>query len=217
MDEIEKLKADLAAKEEELRIAKEAEGTAKASLGSTVEEIKQLREKKQAAEAERDLALAKLNGQGGDDVKATVHSILAEEKSKEFEKVRDESLEDFKNTHKELFAEANDAGGIKFEAFKKHLAKLNLSGLTTAKQLKEAYEDALILMNKGKTQSPANGGGGSPFTPNNSGGNPHSEEGSQLDASEQKLIQQIGWTEEKYLEQKKKRPSYVANLLRGVN
>lgn len=216
MDEIEKLKADLAAKEEELRVAKESEATAKANLGSTVEELKDLREKKQAAEAERDLALAKFNGQGGDDVKATVQSILAERDSKDLEKVKEDSLEDFKNIHKELFAEANDAGGIKFGVFKTHLAKLNLSTLKTAKEFNEAFENALLLMNKGKVAQPQNGGG-NPYTPNNSGGQPQSTEGTTLDSKETKLIQQIGWTEEKYLEQKKKRPSYVANLLKGIN
>jgi hypothetical protein len=216
MDEIEKLKADLAAKEDELRVAREAEAEAKATNTKTVEEIKELRVKKQEAEAERDLALAKLNGGGGNgDVESTVKNILAQEKTQELEKVREESLEEFKNSHKELFAEANDQGGIKFEAFRKHLAKLNMSGLTTAKQLKEAYEDALILMNKGKTHVRQDGG--SPYIPKDGGGQPRSEEGSELDSKEQKLIASIGWTEEQYLKQKKTRPSYVASLLQKIN
>lgn len=216
MDEIEKLKADLAAKEEELRLAKEAEEKAKADHSKSIDEIKDLREKKQAAEAERDLAKAELSKAGGDgNVESTVRTILDAEKSKDLERVRDESLEEFKNSHKELFAEANDQGGIKFEAFKKHLAKLNLSGLMTAKQFKEAYEDALILMNRGKTQVRQDGG--NPYIPKDGGGQPRSEEGTELDSKEQKLIAQIGWTEEQYLKQKKTRPSYVANLLKGVN
>lgn len=217
MDEIEKLKADLSAKDAELNTAKSALATAEATNSSTVEELKDLRAKKQAAEAERDLAKAELAKNGGNgDVESTIRAVLDAEKSKDIERVRDESLEEFKNAHKELFAEANDQGGIKFEAFKKHLAKLNMSGLTTAKQLKEAYEDALVLMNKGRVQSQPNNGG-SPFIPNNGGGQPHSIEGTELDSKEQKLIAQIGWTEEQYLKQKKSKPSYVANLLKGIN
>lgn len=217
MDDIEKLKADLAARDEELRVAKEAEANAKANVASTVEELKDLRTKKQDAEAERDLVKAELARLGGNgDVETTVKTILEAEKSKDLERVKDESLEDFRNAHKDLFAEANDAGGIKFEAFKKHLAKLNLSGLTTAKQLKEAYEDALVLMNKGKVQPQPNNGG-SPFIPNDGGGQPRSFEGSELDSKEQKLIASIGWTEAQYLKQKKARPSYVASLLQKIN
>jgi hypothetical protein len=183
MDEIEKLKADLAAKEGELKIAKDAEEKAKADHTKSIDEIKDLREKKQAAEAERDLALSKLDGKGGDDVKATVENILAEKESKDVERLRDSSLEEFRTAHKELFAEANDAGGLKFEAYKKHLAKLNLSGLKTAKEFKEVFEDALVLMNKGKAPI-SQGTGGNPFIPNNQGGNPHSEEGTELDSKE---------------------------------
>lgn len=214
METIEDLKAALAAKDEEVRLAKEAEAQAKTTNAATVDELKELRTKKQEAEAARDLALAKLNGEGGNgNVETEVKKVLDAEKAKEAETTRQTSLERFKNAHKELFAEANDAGGLKFKAFEASLSKLNLSGLQTTEQFTEAYENALILMSKGKTQSQPNRNGEGAHIPANGGGAPKADENNNLSYKEQKLIESLGWTEERYLKQKKARPTYVESML----
>jgi hypothetical protein len=219
METIEDLKAALEAKETELNTTKEALATAEATNTSTVDEIKTLRQKKQEAEAERDLALAKANKDGHADVpdiSTVIQKELDAREAKDAEKIKVDALESFKMAHKELFADANDVGGLKFSAFKDSLSKLNLSGLKTATQFSEAYENALILMNRGKTQSQPNRNGEGAIIPPTGGGSPKVDEDSGLEYKETELIRSLGWTEERYLKQKKARPAYVAALLASI-
>lgn len=211
----EELKALLAAKEEALTKAQNDLATAHAANASTVEELKELRQKKQEAEAQRDLAsseLEKLKQANPGSAEEVVKKILEEKDKQTLDKVKTQALESFKQKHKELFGSDTDPAGIKFNAFQSKLSRLNLSDLTDENQFHDAYEDALILLRRsGHTDfQKVNIDPSMPLN-NNQPPTPPNQNG--LSSKEKKLIEQMGWTEERFLKIKKSKPSYMANLL----
>lgn len=121
----------------------------------------------------------------------------------------------FINTHKEFHPD-NDAGGIKYAAYKQKFARINLAGLKSVEDFTGAFNEALVLMNPGKSTPQRITPPGS--TPSNAGASePVVVENSQLSTKEQQLLSQMGWTEERYLKIKTSRPAYVESLLKYLS
>lgn len=200
-------KAQLA---DELKTKHEQAESEKANL---VEELKEERKKKQLAEAA--LAVNNNGSQVVDEQKARdiVKAVLSEERSNQIETTRSEFDAKFKASNPE-FNTSNDPGGIKYDAFKKTLSKFNLNGLTKESDFAEVYSAAMILLGKGQTQ---NNQGNNPYAfGQTSRGNITAASDNNISAKERKLIESIGWTEEKYLQQKAKRPEYIQSILAQV-
>lgn len=187
---------------------------AKADVNSTVEELKELRKKKQDAED-----LLKAQGKLSTDVdpvqkaREAAMAVLNEEKSKQIEMTRQEFENNFKISNPE-FLPSNDVGGLKFAAFKKVLDRFNLSSVTNVNELKTIYGDALTIMN-GTTYKPRTESNPYAFSPASRGSVQDAPE-NDLSPREQKLIESVGWTKEKYLKLKVRQPGFIAGLIAQV-
>lgn len=181
-----------------------------------VEELKIERKAKQeaqdaAAKAIADAAaLPEPKPEDQKDAATVVREILAQRDVDDAKTVRENAERKFKNSHKEFHPE-NDPAGIKYSAFEKVLARLNTTGLTSEEAYQSVFNDALTLMNRQQTNQEQII---TPYadTPVD-GGTPRHEDPNGLSPKEKKLIQGLGWTEEKYLKLKKSRPAYVEQML----
>lgn len=185
-------------------------------VNNLVEELKTERKAKQDAEARADATIANAAPAKSDDPEdpeMVVRRILGERDQNSVKTARVTAEENFKNTHKEFHPD-NDPGGLKYQAFERSLAKINLSGATSESQFSDLFETALLVMNKGVV-APS----GETITPyaddaSTPGGTPQSRDNNALTPKEHRLIKSMpGWTEEKYLKMKKSRPGYVESLL----
>lgn len=213
--EIAALKDKAAKLEVELTEKKDALVKAEADKTSTITELQNLRTKKQETDAELTLLKSKLpddSSQG--NVEEKVKKVLEEKEVEKLAGLRVSTEQKFKEIHSEFHPD-NDSGGIKYAAFQAKLARMNLVGLKTEEEMWEVYNDAMVILNKGKTdvQSDFN-----PYaaTSKNSAGEPKGGVNNKLASNELKLIAQLGWTEERYLKVKKSQPHYVATMLTHV-
>lgn len=193
-------------------------------VNNLVAEIQQERKAKQTAEAERDALIVEKNTKPPADVtpqQATpedptviVERLLAKKDQEAAKAAREAAEAKFRETNKDFHPD-NDPGGLKFAAFQRVLAKLNDSGARTVEDFSALYDDALALMNR---QSPVKEVTYTPYahTPSESG-SPHQQDPNGLSAKEKRIIQGIGWTEERYLKIKKSRPEYIKKLLASSN
>lgn len=201
-------------------------GELETNFSNVVDELKSERVKKQEAEAERDLAIAALNdkketppAKDGEvvvpDVKAVVEQTLAERDNKTAEDNKKSAEEKFKNSNKEFHPD-NDPGGIKFATVTKQLARFNTAGLKSEEDFLKLYTDCLKLSKETPSQESKDI---TPYdsTPSNSGSGPKEVKVTQLSVKEVKLMNQLGWTEERFMKQKAARPSYVQSLLEHIN
>lgn len=215
--EIADLKAKAAQLEADLKLKDEALTKANASTTSTVEELKALRTSKQEADAELTLLKSKLNpvdppAQG--NVAEEVKKVLDAKEEENLKTTRGKIEQKFKESHTEFHPD-NDTGGIKYAAFQSKLARMNLTGLKTEEEIWDAFNDALVILNKGKTETQTDF---NPYAATNRtpAGYPKGNENNKLSSAEVKLIGQLGWTEERYLKVKKSQPHYVDTMLAQV-
>ena len=189
----------------------------KEQLNNVVEELKTSRTDKQALEAERDLLLAKISKAEETtppaipDVETTIRKVLSERDQEDIAKNREAAEKQFKANNKEFSADS-DPGGIKYAALKKKLSRISSEGLKSVEDFLGMYNDALVLLRREPT---IDGTTPNPFasTPSDMGVQPKSGANTGLTFPEQKLIKEMGWTEERYLKVKASRPGYVAKLL----
>lgn len=166
-----------------------------------VNELKELRAKK-SPEIDPSTIEAKVN--------ETVEKILSEKSNSESTEARTKSEENFKNKFKEFKSE-NDPTGLKYDAFKKTLSKMNLSSAKTEGEFMELYEDAYLVLNK-KSIKEGTYSTNTDFVPS-MGSNPKEADPNNLTAAELKLIREQGITPEKYLKSKAKHPELYRSLL----
>lgn len=206
--------AQLQEKEQELAQTKAALEKAEQDKNSTVEELKSLRQKNQEIEGERDALKIKVNQTQTNDPEEVVRKVLAERDEASRKQSREARLEAFKEANKHIFAESNDPGGIKLQAFNRRLSRYNLDAVTSEADLTEVFEEALVGA-VGKTVDIK-----SVFIDpsiSTSPKSPAGPTGTGLSSQEQTLIKQVGWTEERYLKLKKSRPDYIRSLLSNLN
>lgn len=211
LEQIQALEAK-AAEADTLRVKLE---TAENNVNSTVEELKELRKKKQDAEdlLEASTKLTPRNVDATQAARDAAIAVLNEERSKQTEMTRQEFETNFKVSNPE-FLPANDVGGLKFAAFKKVLDRFNLSGVTKVEDLKTIYGDAYTIMT-GVAQKPKTETNPYAFSPVSRSGAQEATDGD-LSPKEQKLIDSVGWTKEKYLKLKVRQPGFISGLVSQV-
>lgn len=170
----------------------------KAQLDAVVEELKQLRLKKVQ------------DGASTVDVDKKIADALRSEEQKQTSKNWDKAQEEFFAKNKDFHPE-NDPGGLKKAALDKELKFLNRDGLTS-------IEDLIGVLNKARTLATSNHSSNvepvriDPSIPRSSP-EPRSAPGNDLSPKEQRLIQQMGWTPERFIKLKLKDPDFVEKTL----
>ncbi len=202
---------------EEVKLAKEFKTkyelseTEKAGL---VEELKEEKRKKQEAKDLADAALAQ-NGDPDAKIRTTVETLLNAEKTKQIETSRAQFEESFKASNPE-FEPSNDPSGIKFQTFKKILGRFNLSGLSTVSEFAEVYKDSMLILKREEPKTNSQSLNQNSFTPGTRSSSAQTVDNSGLTSQEEKLIESVGWTKEKYLKLKASQPAFVGSLLSKV-
>ena len=190
------------------------ETQAKANL---VNEVKELREKKQLSESEvaelkvKNQELEALNkGENPEvDVEKVVETILTKKAIEDTKKTQENIKAKFRETHKEFHPD-NDAGSIKLGVFERVVGRFNTSDLSN-EEYSKVLEDAYALMNK-ETKEPNTPGNN--YSEKNTPSNPPVSDDNVLTPKEEKLIAStFGGDRERYLKQKAKRPDYIEQLL----
>lgn len=176
-----------------------------------LEELKEERKKKQEKEAELDL----LKNKGNNDstnVETVVESILSKKEQEKVSSIKESTIKKFKELNPE-FKPENDPAGVKYAAFEKKLARINLDGLASEDEILGALDDAMLLLTKETTKQTTYN---NPYASTNQQfSSPKSSSQNGLSSKEENLIKSLGWTEERYLKLKTSKPSYVASLLKN--
>lgn len=198
-----------AAKQEAVAELKAQADKEKAAM---IAELQAERAKRQAVEEElKTKGEHKPSGEG-EDPKKVFESLLEEKEKKEAVANKQAAIEEFRKSVRE-FSEENDAAGIVFSAFERELRKFNLDGLKSKEDFKRRFTEVHEFMNrKAKIdEAKENFYQGSK---SNTGSEPKEGSNVYLSDVEKRLIKEMGWTEERYLERKAKQPSLVASLLK---
>ena len=179
---------------------------------ATVGELKDLRTKKQELEAQIE-AQPKIEEKpgGGESTEAQFEAFLQKKQGEEAKKNRDKSIEDFRASHHE-FSEAADPGGIKFAAFEREMSKFNLDNLSSVDDFTSRFKEVHDFMNRGEEKGDKNVNVHK-GTNRQAGGDAPTGDEHALDAGEKKLIDSMGWTQERYLKLKEKMPDYIDQQL----
>lgn len=180
---------------------------------SLVEELKETRKRAQEAEADRDL-LKNNNTESEeevDEVDKKIQQALSKKEQEEVKQRREKAEESFRNRHKNL---KDDSSGIKFAAVEKQLERFDLSKARTQEEFEGIYEDAYRLARKEDSGSSKSreAAYASDETAAKNTSSPQ-ESSDEVSSKEREVIERLGWTEEKFLQQKKRRPSYVNRLI----
>lgn len=212
MEEVEKLKGELAAAQAKLA---EKDG----QISGMSQELAGDRAKRQELQAERDVLSVKvkeLEGKIGGvqptNISEEVQKALLERDRQQAESNRTSAELSFKS-RKEFTPEA-DPGEIKFNAVKKKFAMFDTSKLKTTEEFLSVWQDAFRLVNN-QTHN-TQGQNNQDIFSRSSGGGPREVSTSQLTSEELSVVQRMGWTEEQFIKQKTKRPQYVESLMRGM-
>lgn len=199
------------------------------AVSNLTSEVKELREKKQLTEVDKALLEKKIQDLNNlkelkpedltpEKIDSIINQRLNESLSKkeQEERVKNQktALSRFKDANKE-FSESNDPGGLKFAALEKKLSRFNLSSQSSVEDFYSVYSDALSLVKKevAKPDTVPN-----PYATTPSNESPAIKTDNLDDSispSEKKIVDRsFGGDTKRYLEQKKKRPDYVATLLK---
>jgi len=182
-----------------------------------VNELKELRTKKQELESLLQEEMKnKTHVPGDGDISAKIQAelskVLGEEKSRQIETTRAEFETKFKSSNPE-FQPSNDAGGLKWNAFKATLNRFNLNGLSKESDFESIYKDAMRLLK----DSPREQSNSNPyaFSPASRSASAVTTQTSDLSQEEERLIDSVGWTKDKYLKLKASQPNFIRSLLKN--
>lgn len=197
--------------------------TEKVNLVGELKEDRIKRQEKDDAIAELQNALKEATeaaARKGDapDVAAVVKTVLAEELStREASKAKSNqvaAIERFVNEHKE-FHQDNDPTGKKREALETAVKRFNTNGLVEVEDFISVIADAARLLGvdtapkvPGENEVP------NPYSSTNRTSiTPKLADDTDLTAAEKKLIEQNGWTKERFMKLKGKMPSFIESLV----
>lgn len=190
--------------------------TAESAKTATVGELTELRKKKQEIESELEEARKPKTQEpdGGKSTEQQFEEFMSRKQQEEAKTNREKAIEDFRTSSQE-FSDAADPGGIKFAAYKREMAKFNFNDLSSVDDIKGRLREVHDFMKR--SEKPASDSVNlHKGTGRDSSGDAPAEDVNALDAGDKKLIQQLGWTPERYQKYKEKNPEYVAtqkNLL----
>ena len=175
-------------------------------------QVKDQREKRQTAEEKLEKALEPKPGDGGEapsDAENVVRKVLSDERLKESKLNRETALETFLEKNK-FYHKDNDPTGLRREKLKSTLNRLNTSESHSVANHIRDLEDAakLISVETGGTP-PVDLGSAASEPKAGAGGQPNSSDGQELNAVQEALRKEKGWSVEKYLEMKEKYPSVI--------
>lgn len=152
------------------------------------------------------------------DVSKEVANVLAKRDQDRMKKNQVKALGQFWEKYKEFHPD-NDSSGVKTEALKSALNRLNTEGNIEVDDILDDLETARKLV-PGIKNSPDDGNNPrNPYNSDNrnpSGGDPsESKNDDQVMSNvERKLAQEKGWSDEKYLKLRSNHPKMLADLLR---
>lgn len=190
-------------------------------LKSVTGELIEGRKTRAEIEAERDALAIKLKEMEKapivGDVSSTedaVRKVLKEQAKQDAVTNRKIAEETFKSQVKD-FSSDNDPGGIKFSAVMAEFNRFNTEDVVKTEDFLELYSKAATLANPSK---PVTRETFTPYaaTPPSSSSGPREATTILLSSREQDIVKRMGWTEQQYLDQKTKRPHYVASLLKQL-
>lgn len=197
------------------------------SKTNLVNEIKELREKKQLSDAEAVELRKKLDAHSKEPLNPsdltpekiaemtteTVSRILSERETQDSKDNLKTALDSFKAQYPEFHPE-NDEGGIKMAMLERKLGRFNITDLKTEKEFLLVLGDARKLVTN-VSEPEGKGDNPNPLPPNSGGeGSKHRELYVTLTPKEWKIIENtFGGDKERYLKIKAKRPDYVDTLL----
>lgn len=204
LEEIRKEAAEKAKKEAE-------EAFEKAKKGLT-EDLLAERQRRKAAEEEMERNRKSPEpASENDDPKEVFKKLLTEKEQEEAKLARERSLEKFRESVRE-FSKENDEAGIVFSKFENELKKFNLDGLKSEQDFMARYKDVYDYMNR-KQSTPTPDSSFYQGSPKGPGSSAPEGDSDPLSDVEKKVLERLGWTKEKYLQQKAKHPDFVRSLL----
>lgn len=171
----------------------------KSQLDAAVSELKEIRQRKV------DI------GVSTEDVDKKIAEALKLREKEDVDKNWQKAQEGFIAKNKEFHPD-NDPGGLKKAALDRELGLLNRNGLTSIDDLTTILEKAKILATANVTSSVVQVHL-DPSLPA-SHPDPRSSDANNLSPKEQRLIEAMGWTAERFLKLKTKDPVFVENTLR---
>lgn len=177
---------------------KPGEVVSKEQFDNLLAELKDLRTKREG------------QGESTVDVDKKIADALSAKEKEESGKNWDKALESFLKTHKEFHPD-NDPSGIKKAALDRELKVLNRDGLTSVEELTSLLDKARILVtaNIAPVVDPVHL---DPSLPRNDNA-PVGSDVNKLSPKELRVIEQIGWTPERYLKLKAKDPVFVEKMI----
>lgn len=173
-----------------------------------------LAERKRRQEAEEELKnKAQPKSDSDDDPEKVVEKVLSRRMEQQRESNKAIALDEFRRKYPEL-SEQNDPAGIVFKKFQDELKKFNMNNYETKEEFVSAFNDVYEFMNRKKPEikDRPNFYNGTPSQP---GHEPQDDDKAGLSDAEKRLLQDLGWTKDRYLAQKKSKPAFVASLLKA--
>lgn len=192
--------------------------SAKAAVNSTVQEIKDMRQKKQdleAAKADLEKKLAEATKPAGtpEDVDSIVEKKLTEKlslKESEEAKVEQEmAWNEFVSKNPEFDPE-NDKTGLRAETFKKELSRFNMSGARKKDDFLNAMQDAITLLYRKENREYVN-----PYASSSSRSGSSSivhDNSASLTTSEKETMTRLGWDLKKFNDMKLRHPELFVSV-----
>lgn len=188
----------------------------KQTINNLVEELKGERTKKQEAEEAAKKLLEDNPTEKKDnniDISAALQVELDRRAQIETGNAKVTAEQEFRNSISE-FSTDNDPGDIKYNQFKKEMAKFNFDGLKTKEEIQSRMQEVYDFANR-KTITPESkinqfasttqGGSQAPVVDTTG-----------LSKTESDLINEKGWSKDKYLKLKEKQPAFIQQILRSV-
>lgn len=148
-----------------------------------------------------------------------VEKILAAKDASRAKNNKVIALEKFVTENKEFHPD-NDTGGIRRAALEEKLARFSTDGMTEIEDFNSVIRDAEALLGRIDTtpKTPTETEVANPYSSTSQSTiTPQLAPDKDLTPKEQKIMEQAGFTKEKYLEIKAKNPSLVNGLLKDVD
>ncbi len=178
---------------------------------NTVSELIEKRKSEQSVKEELDkLKEAQKQTQAITDPEELVERVLTKRSEVEIKDTIESIKSNLKNIYPE-FSKEKDAAGILIQDFERQLNKFNFQGLKTKEEVEQRFSEVYNFWKRSKSNEKDSG-----FyegSRSNLGVDAKEDDSATLNATETKLIKELGWTKDKYLAQKAKRPHFVASLL----
>ena len=137
------------------------------------------------------------------DIEKIIEAKLRERDEEDIKIAQDEAWKDFVKNNKE-FDPSSDKEGLRKAALESTLKNFNFSGARKKDDFMEKLNDAALLLSKKESLSTSD----NPYAsqPSNSGKVPVLNKDASLTSQERATMSRLGWTVEKFMEQKLKHP-----------